>query len=122
MKISVTASTNTGLEAEVDLRFGRAPYFAVVDSETMDVDFINNSATKVASGAGVKGAQTIVDQNVDVVISGNFGPKAFSALKAANLKLYVFEGGTIQNAIEEFKNKSLDELSNPTNEAHSGLK
>ncbi|MDI3546467.1 MAG: hypothetical protein PWR10_119 [Halanaerobiales bacterium] len=122
MKVAVTASNNNGLEAKVDSRFGRAPYFAIVDLDKMEAEFINNSATGAASGAGVMAAQTVVDQGVDALISGNFGPKAFSALKAANLKLYSFTGGTVREAVEAYKNGQLEELSNPTNRAHSGLR
>lgn len=122
MKIAVTASDNKGLETKVDLRFGRAPYFALVDTESMEVNFIDNSATTAVSGAGVTASQTIVDRQVTALISGNFGPKSFNALKTANLKLYSFNGGTVKEAVEEFKRGSLEELSSPTNNTHAGLK
>jgi len=122
MKIAITASNNDGLEAKVDSRFGRAPFFAIVDIDSLDIDFINNAATGARGGAGVMAAQTIVDQKVDALISGNFGPKAFSGLDAANIKLYSFQGGTIKEAIDSLKNGSLKDVSDPTNDTHAGLR
>ena len=41
MKIAVSAS-GSDLEAQVDPRFGRAPYFLIVDTDTMDFDVVPN--------------------------------------------------------------------------------
>lgn len=122
MKIAVTASDNNGLESNIDTRFGRAPYFAIIDTETMDIKFISNSAVMSNSGAGVTAAQTIVDQKVNALISGKLGPKAFTALKAAELKLYTYNDGTIKKAVEAFKSGNLEELIKANNNSHAGLK
>jgi predicted Fe-Mo cluster-binding NifX family protein len=122
MQIMITASSNEGLKAMVDTRFARAPYFAIVDSEKMEVEFLDNNATTAASGAGIVAAQAVADRGVDTVISGNFGPKAFSALRAGNLKLYSFTGGTIKEAVEAFKKGELKEINNSTSDAHYGLR
>jgi len=42
MRLAVT-STGKDLEAAIDPRFGRAPYFIVVDPETMVYAAVNNS-------------------------------------------------------------------------------
>jgi predicted Fe-Mo cluster-binding NifX family protein len=122
MKIAITASDNNGFEAKVDSRFGRAPYFAIVDIDNMSIDFIDNPAVGAAGGAGVLAAQVVADQGVEGLISGNYGPKAFSGLTAANIKLYSFVEGTINKAIEELRADKLVELSQPTNDSHAGLR
>ncbi len=122
MKIVITTSNDQDLEAKVDLRFGRAPYFAIIITETMEIEFMVNSASTAASGAGVLAAQLVIDQNVDAVISGNFGPKAFKGLVTAKLKLFSVNGGTINEAVEVFKDGKLKEIPGPTNEAHSGIR
>ena len=43
MKICVSATTNS-LDAPVDPRFGRCPYFVIVDSETVQYEAILNPA------------------------------------------------------------------------------
>lgn len=122
MKIAITASEKNGMEAKVDMHFGRTRYFAIVDTDSMEVDFIENQGASAQSGAGIQAAQIVADKGVEGVVSGNFGPKAFQALKAANIKLYSFNGGTINEVIEAVKMNNLEELSEPTNSAHTGLK
>ena len=41
MKIAVT-STGRTIDSEVDVRFGRSPYFLIVDTDTMEVEAIEN--------------------------------------------------------------------------------
>ncbi|NHW44216.1 MAG: dinitrogenase iron-molybdenum cofactor biosynthesis protein, partial [Candidatus Verstraetearchaeota archaeon] len=76
MKICVSATSNS-LDSLVDPRFGRCPYFIIVDSETMQYEAIPNPAVYAASGAGVQAVQLIVSKGVEVVITGNVGPNAF---------------------------------------------
>lgn len=118
--IGITAVDNQGLDTKTDQRFGRANYFAVVDTANMEVRFIENTAADAASGAGVGAAQLIADQKVDVVISRNFGPKAFSGLKSANIELYSFSGGTIKDAVVAFNNGELKKINSATHSGHVG--
>ncbi|MFW6035988.1 MAG: NifB/NifX family molybdenum-iron cluster-binding protein [Halothermotrichaceae bacterium] len=128
MKIAVTASSDNGFKAEVNQRLGRAPYFAIVDvndgdkMEKKDIKFIENDGVNAASGAGVRAAQIIADNGVEVVISGNIGPKAFSGLKAAGVKIYSVDSGTIEEAIKKYSQDNADELNDPTNNGHVGFK
>lgn len=64
----------------MDERFGRCRYFAITDTETGEITFVPNDAID-DKGAGVKAARTLLKQNVDAVIVGNVGPKAFEVLK-----------------------------------------
>jgi len=122
MKIAITASNDKGLEANIDVRFGRAPYFAIVDTDTMEVNTLSNAGSGASHGAGVRAAQIIADQGVDGVISGNFGPKACSGLQTAGVRLYSFKNGTVNDAVDALKNNELDEISGPTSKSHSGLR
>ena len=60
MKIAVTSTGNT-LDSQVDPRFGRAAYFLVVDTETMEFECISNDAVSAAGGAGISAAKTVAD-------------------------------------------------------------
>ena len=123
MKIAITVCDNQGIESEVNSRFGRAPYIAIIDTETEELEFIDNSARGETGGAGIKAAQTIVDHGVDTLITANLGPKAFSALQAADLKLIKFDNkGTIKEAVDNLDQGNLNEFSSPTNNGHPGTK
>jgi predicted Fe-Mo cluster-binding NifX family protein len=120
MKICVSASSNS-MDANVDPRFGRCPYFVVVDSETLKFDIISNDSTNAAHGAGIQAAQTVVNSGAKVVITGNVGPNAFKVLTATDIKVLTGVSGSINQAIKKFKNGELQETTNPTVGGHFGM-
>ncbi|AZO94672.1 NifB/NifX family molybdenum-iron cluster-binding protein [Halocella sp. SP3-1] len=107
MKLLITCEDNNNqFKSKFDARFGRANYFAVVYTETGELEFINNSASN-AAGAGVSAAQLLVDEHADGVISGKIGPKALNGLKAGGIKVYYFNGSDIEEAVKEFTKGNL---------------
>ena len=86
MKIAVSVTT-AGDSATLEMRFGRCPYFAVYDSESKEFEWFENAGIKATSGAGTGAAQALINRNIDIVISGQYGPKAVQVLEAANIKM-----------------------------------
>jgi predicted Fe-Mo cluster-binding NifX family protein len=121
MKICVT-SISGNLDAQVDSRFGRCQYFMIVDSESMQFESVSNLAVTSGSGAGIQAAQTIASKNVQVLITGNVGPKAFQALFAAGITIITGASGIVRVAIEKYKNGLLSETKAPTVGEHFGMK
>lgn len=101
MKLIVTA-TAPNLEAPVDPRFGRGAYFVVVDTDTMQWQAHQNEAVNAAGGAGSQAAQFAAQQDAEAVISGDFGPNAYIALAAGEVKMYLL--GTSQTVSEAVAN------------------
>jgi predicted Fe-Mo cluster-binding NifX family protein len=120
MKICVTATAGD-LNAQVDPRFGRCQYFVFVDSDTMTFEAMPNDAIAAPGGAGIQAAQTVVNKGVDVLISGNIGPNAFQVLSTAGVKVATGVNGTVQEAIEMYKNGGLSETGTSTVAAHAGM-
>jgi predicted Fe-Mo cluster-binding NifX family protein len=120
MKICVS-SVATSPDAPVDPRFGRCQHFLIVDSETMDFEAIPNDASRAASGAGIQAAQTVVSRNVDVVLTGNVGPKAFQALSSAGVKIVTGAYGSVREAVERYTKGELTAVSGPTVGGHRGV-
>ncbi len=94
MKICITAA-GQGLDAHVDERFGRAPFFVIVDSESMQHETIRNPAMDAGQGAGIAAAQSIAQQGVRALLTGFVGPKAYSALQAAGIQIFDGLSGTM---------------------------
>ncbi len=113
MKIAVTAEKNNGFESKVNTHFGRAPYFAVVDTETDNIELIKNEAANASGGAGISAAQLIADRGVDVLISGSVGPKAYTALSSGNIEMYIIQQGTVREAVDSFNGDKLSQLNSP---------
>ena len=104
MKIAI-ASQGKELSSNVDPMFGRAPYILIFDTNTKQVEIIDNrESSEVVGGAGVKTAEAIVEKEAEYIVSQNFGPKALQVFKAANVKAAVISSGTIAEAIEQIKN------------------
>jgi predicted Fe-Mo cluster-binding NifX family protein len=80
-RIAVTTQGDD-LNAEIDSRFGRAPKFLVVDTETMRFDVAaNTQSLDLAQGAGIQSAQNVLTHKPDVVLTGTAVPKPFACLR-----------------------------------------
>ena len=118
MKIAITAQGKE-LSSEIDLRFGRAKWIVVVDSETDDFAAHDNVVNLNAiQGAGIQTGQNIANLGVEAVITGNVGPNAFKTLNAANVKIFLVEKQTVQDAIDSFKAGKLKEVDGANVEGH----
>ncbi len=91
------------LDTPLDPRFGRAGAFLIVDEETREiVSTIDNKSAAAAHGAGTGAAATMSDNNVDAVISGRFGPKAYDALSRLGIQMWTApQGLTARQAIDK---------------------
>lgn len=86
MKTIIT-STGNSTSAEFDLRFGRAGWFCVYDTETKETNFIENSFKNLNGGAGTKSSEMVAELGATKVISGHFGPKAKDLLERLNIEM-----------------------------------
>jgi predicted outer membrane repeat protein len=110
MKLIIPAVGAENFETEIHENFGRANYFAVVDCETNEIEFINNTAANKSGGAGVAAAQLCADQGADLVAAYHFGPKAYEALSAAGIKLLdLKEQKLIKEAFNDYQAGKLTE-------------
>jgi predicted Fe-Mo cluster-binding NifX family protein len=114
MILAVTSRGET-LESPVDLRFGQAPHFVIVDSETGRHKAVSNRQDLgAASGAGVQAGQRVADLGANALITGNIGPKAFKVLSAAAIHVFLVEGGTVGEAVAAWESGSLEEARSAT--------
>ena len=120
MKVCVSAVANS-LDASLDPRFGRCPYFVIVDSDSMQFEAVPNMASGATGGAGIQAAQIIANKRVKVVITGNVGPNAFKALSAAGIKIVTGAFGTVRESVAKFKRGELKEICAPTVGGHFGM-
>ncbi len=101
MKIAITATHNK-IDQPFNPRFGRADFFILIDSETKEWEALPNPAASAGGGAGPQAVQFIAQKGAEVLISGRYGPKAFTALQAAGIQPYIAETGTISEVLEHY--------------------
>lgn len=116
MKICISAK---GKEKEslLDRRFGRCDYFQIYDTETGDFRVLENESKMSNGGAGIAASNLLIDENVDVVITGNLGPNAFGVIEEGGIKPYTSESIAISSVLEKYENGELKEIksSGPAN-------
>ena len=118
MLIAITAQSKDP-NSEVDPRFGRAKYFHIVNTETKDIQIVDNKQSlDLPQGAGIQTAEAIINQKAEVVLTGHCGPKAFQALNAARIKVVVGVKGDIKTAVEVFLAGEYDITASPDVESH----
>ena len=83
------SASGGSLDAAIDPRLGRCPYFMFVDTETMRSEAVTNTSQYASSGAGILAAQTITSKGASVVLTGNVGPNANQALSGAGIRVDV---------------------------------
>jgi len=116
MKLCVS-STGKEKSSRVDIAFGRAPFFLIIDMKSMDMmKVVENSSAAAGHGAGIAAAQIVSDAGVDAVLSGYVGPNAFNALRASGIKVFegVTENETVQEAIGRYTRDEYKEKTAPT--------
>jgi predicted Fe-Mo cluster-binding NifX family protein len=120
VKIAISA-TGSGLDANVDPRFGRCQYFIIVDAETMQFEVLENSSAAAAGGAGISAAQMVANRGAEVVLTGNCGPNAYQTLSAAGVQVISGVSGTVTNAVEAYKAGKLRSSVQPNVGSHYGM-
>lgn len=116
MKVAVS-SEGPSAESAVCPRFGRCPYFVVMDIQGDSFSVLENIAASMGSGAGTQAAQLLSANGIHYVLTGDCGPKASEALDAAGIGVTLGCSGTVRQAVERFAEKAAD---NGDNTGRSG--
>lgn len=118
MKIAIPSS-GTDLNAPLDLRFGRAQYFLIYDTDTSQVTVLENKQNlNAAQGAGIQSAQTVAQAKAEVLLAGNCGPKAYTVLQQAGIKIFIVNSGSVQNAVDAYLSGGLTEAESANVKGH----
>jgi len=120
MKIAISATGPT-LEDEVDPRFGRCPYFIIIDPDTMEFEALDNASAMAAGGAGISSGQTIANKGAEVVLTGNCGPNAYQVLASSGLQVITGVSGKIGDAVQAYKSGKFQSSSQPNVASHFGM-
>jgi predicted Fe-Mo cluster-binding NifX family protein len=111
MRICFTAKGITP-DSPAEERFGRAPYFIVIESENGAFEAIQNPFSDGGGGVGPKAAQVLIANNVNALVSGQIGGNAREVLAAAGIAMYIYRaGGSVKNAFDQFTQKTLEQSS-----------
>lgn len=86
MKIAIS-SEGMNTESLLDSRFGRCTAFAIFDTESKEIKFMENPNKDVDEGAGPASVSFVANQGVKRIISGEFGFKIKSLLNDLGIEM-----------------------------------
>jgi predicted Fe-Mo cluster-binding NifX family protein len=110
MKLCITAKGNSP-DAQVEDRFGRAPFFVFHDSDQETYTAEANAFADAAGGVGPRAAQLLIDHGANVLITGQVGGNARRALEGAGIGVYkVAAGSTVQEAVSAYRENRLKRI------------
>ncbi len=119
MKIAFSSRSDSP-GSRLDLRFGRCAVFMVFDSESGEWERLVNPAWSASGGAGPQAAQALAERGVKAVVSGAFGPNAFTGLEAAGIEMYAADEDPIEDLLRQMQGGELERVSAATVPAHHG--
>lgn len=86
MKIAISSEGMNG-DSLLDSRFGRCTAFAIFDTESKEVKFLENPNKDVDEGAGPASVSFVANQGVKRIISGEFGFKIKGLLNDLGIEM-----------------------------------
>jgi predicted Fe-Mo cluster-binding NifX family protein len=107
MKIGVPAMGES-LHSAVDERFGRCPFFVLVDADSLVLEVIRNPGPGERDAAGILACQALMEKGVDAVAVKNIGHNALVSLSGGGVRVYAGAQGSILDTIERLKKGQLD--------------
>ena len=109
MIVAITSRGSTP-DSDIDERFGRAYWFMLYDTKSNDWQAIDNSAARSAmQGAGKRTAQILINNNVEALLTGETGPRAFRILKNAGIAIFHGAAGTVMDSLVAWHDGRLTE-------------
>ena len=99
----IVISEGESLDSYVADDFGHAPYFLLVDSDTLDYHVIVNEYKDSEEGAGFAVAKAIVGLGgVDAVITGGIGMHGIKILQDGGIDVSYDEEGTVEQCVTDY--------------------
>jgi len=107
MKIAISATGKT-TESLLDDFFGRCEYFQIHDTENGEIKILENSGHSSSGGAGIAASNQLVNENVDVIITGSLGPNAFEIIEKSGIKAFKCPSIVISLVLQKYNKGELE--------------
>ena len=109
MKVCIPTEDNAGLTARISPHFGSAPWFTFVDTESGNTRSVPNLEHEHQPGT-CDAAGSIAGMDVEAVVCGGFGRRAFRSMRETGIPVYVTESPSVGDAVEAFRRDLLVQL------------
>ena len=105
MKVCIPTEGNKGFDDMVGEHFRRVPYYTVVDTETDEVEALENTSEHMG-GSGYP-PEIMARAGVNVMLCGGLGRRAIMMFEEMGIMVFVGAHGNIKDAIRMWNNGEL---------------
>lgn len=98
MRIVIPVTENKGKDSRVSWHFGRAPYFAIYDSEENRLEIIENKGEHF--GGRGRPAEIVARYHPNLVFAASLGPRALEFFKSQGIEVRTGNYTTVGEIIE----------------------
>ncbi|KZL91405.1 dinitrogenase iron-molybdenum cofactor [Clostridium magnum DSM 2767] len=81
---------------------------------------MENEGLNSSAGAGIAASNQLVDEKVDVIVTGSLGPNAIEIIEKAGVKAYKCGNIAISSVLEKYNKGELEEIKMPGPAHHGG--
>jgi predicted Fe-Mo cluster-binding NifX family protein len=110
MNICIPIEKNEGLNSGVYGHFGSAPYFAIYNTDSKNLELVNNGDLNHAHGQ-CNPIGALAGRSVDFLVTGGIGARAIEKLGAMGIRVYLITAEkTVQDVIRSHETNALREI------------
>jgi predicted Fe-Mo cluster-binding NifX family protein len=110
MRICIPTEDDQGLDSRVCGHFGSAPFFALADTDSGEVEITPNPGREHGHGR-CQPVERIDPNRTDAVVCQGMGKRAVSSLQRAGVQVLITSAATIRDAISQASQGGLRALS-----------
>lgn len=106
IRFALPVKTSQGLQSQPSTHFGKVPYFLIWDVQGGDIESYQikaNPARDLEKKRGIKTAEFLVNEKVDVILGEELGEGPRYALSENVVRFASPEGGTVKEIMENTK-------------------
>jgi predicted Fe-Mo cluster-binding NifX family protein len=109
MKLCIPTSGSGGLTEAVYPHFGSAPYFTLVDTESLETRCVENPDHGHQHGM-CRPLDAIRELGAEAILTGGMGRRAVDALNRGGIRVFLLAGATVAEAVRKHGSGELPEL------------
>ncbi|HIE31677.1 MAG TPA: dinitrogenase iron-molybdenum cofactor biosynthesis protein [Methanosarcinales archaeon] len=107
MKVCIPTAGKGGIDDHVGQHFGRAPTYTIVDTDTSEVEVIQNTGEHMG-GTGLP-PEFISKTGTHIMLCGGLGPRAIMMFEQFGIDVFVGAEGKVSDVVEAWKQGMLVE-------------
>jgi predicted Fe-Mo cluster-binding NifX family protein len=109
MKVCFPVAVNNGLNSELFNHFASSPLFLIVDTESGDVEALENCDPQ-APEKGCNPFAALQGQKLDAIVVDAIGDAVHQTMNMCGFRVYTANSTNLQQLVEALKNEHLEEI------------